>query len=155
MSKIINLDNLATYSVKNDYENNRIISQYFHYPKSEIDVQIPQKIVDKIIRVAAKITERFGSDAFYTLTGIMKKIYSTKDETKTVFTWFVGFGESGVNDNEGLSNGTIEKFRETYRQVWKLKYSRNGEDELWGFTRMSTSCYESTFDDDLYIEEVE
>jgi hypothetical protein len=104
--KIKNYSCFDNYTVKSDTEN---ISS----------------ITDKLIRLSAKITERFAGDIIYDIEGLRRKMAEGKPYDKVLF-----FREDGVwvVDVEKLEDYTLD--REDI-QSWRLTYDpQSGETVL-------------------------
>lgn len=76
-------------------------------------------IVDKLIRLTAKLTEHFAGDIMYTITEYQKHVANGND-----FDEVLAFREGGVNNYRPNSENVIE--RQDYigraSQVWRLTY---------------------------------
>ena len=77
-------------------------------------------VVDKLIRLSAKLTERYASDIFYDITSLFNCINEKYPHDKILF-----FREDGVTsyridfverDNKGI-------LCDDYIQVWRLTYT--------------------------------
>jgi len=83
-------------------------------------------ITDKIIRLAAKDTERFAGDAVISLNSMQKEI-TEWDFTADSRTWLYGFRESGVDHLEWVLNSNIRQLPSRYRSIWRVDLSSHAD----------------------------
>jgi hypothetical protein len=149
----LNLSKLSTYSC---YENYTVSCHSYERDQNQCD--IPSDISDKLIRIAAKVTERYASDLLIEIRiierDLVKKLHNSEQINETF--WF-GFRDSGVDHTAWIENTSVNEFQTRYIQVWKLEVNEIPTDcslaELnWKLTRMSNYVSKEDYEE---VEETE
>ena len=74
-------------------------------------------IIDKLIRITAKITERFAGDIMFTLSTFEDAV-----DTGNPYDICLAFRENGVNEYPVREDGTVECECFHAIQVWRLRF---------------------------------
>lgn len=144
----LNLSKLSTYS---SYENYTVCC---NTNKGDIfECNFPSDISDKLIRITAKVTERYASDLLISIDSIKSKLSEKlKNKQPINETFYFGFRDSGVDHTEWVELTSCNEFNSRYIQLWKLEINDNLPTTYyntidWKLTRMSN--YVSR---DMYVE---
>lgn len=82
-------------------------------------------VFDRLIRITAKITERFASDILYDIEWVKAQMDSEKP-----FNLLLGFHEDGVNSYTGKEEILRSSMLSECAQVWLLSYEPIGDKPL-------------------------
>ena len=80
-------------------------------------------IIDKLIRLSAKYTDYYASDALISINVIQKDI----DAGKTKSEYYFGFRESGVDHDEYILQADKRNVHYYYRAVWRISVEHDIE----------------------------
>jgi hypothetical protein len=134
----LNLSKLSTYSCN---DNDVIFSS-----KNKQDSYLssfPSDISDKLIRVTAKVTERYASDLLISIDTIKEKLNAKLEYNDPIdLTFWFGFRDSGVDHKEWIESTSCHEFSTRYIQLFKLEIKDTPDTTCyksidWKLTRMS------------------
>lgn len=134
MRKIIDLDRVNTYSWSE-------ITSASPYKEGMKEVGIPSAIVDKLIRLTAKWTNRFGSDLLISIDSMRENFLNRiNDENSSDYLMvYFGFRKDGVDHKEFIEVRTPTEYNNYYSEVWRVEIYHNpfSEEIEWSMRQLS------------------
>ena len=137
MREIIDLDRVSTYSWSEIASKTNLKQTFYKTDKGELE--IPTEIADKLIRLAAKWTNRFASDLIISIDSMRKEFLNKlKDEKCSDYLIvYFGFRKDGVDHKEFIECKSPLEYCLTYSEVWRIEIYHNPfEDEIEWKMRM-------------------
>ena len=123
--KIIKLENLSSYNFTKIEAENTLNKQKFDSGIlfTPEDITVPCEIIDKLIRLAAKWTNRFASDLLIDIDSLRKNFAEiiNNEEKSNILTVYFGFRKDGVDHKEFIEIRTPTEYSTIYSEVWKLE----------------------------------
>lgn len=125
--KIINLSQIGTYSntlIEEDSRlNERKFNNYDQEPFTLEDIDIPSEIIDKLIRLTAKWTNRFASDLLVDIDSLRRNFAKLLNDEKysNYLVYYFGFRKDGIDHKEFIEIQSYLEYRTRYIEVWKLE----------------------------------
>lgn len=84
-------------------------------------IEIPYQILDKLIRVAAKCTERFASDLIIDIDSMRADIAERLSQDEPIsLEYYFGFRDSGIDHRAFIETRNKFEYQTEYIQVWRL-----------------------------------
>jgi len=120
---MLNIDNFKAYYCDNHNETT-VTGQILDNGKTNINWS---DIKDKLIRLTAKLTERYASDILYDIKGIEDDLTSGNIQNKT---YLIGFRENGVDGEDWICECSPEELPSRYRTIWQVLTEVDDKDNI-------------------------
>jgi len=134
MRETVDLRKFTEYSyIDKDITANGTVNPYvanIGYGRTNINIS---RIVDKLIRLAAKYTDRYASDVLIDIQNIIKTL---EDGSIDTHDHFFGFRESGVDHNGFIESRYEDELCAEYRSMWRLRTEREGDEVRMALRRV-------------------
>lgn len=150
MKRIINLEAVSTYSNTEITGTTNLNEPKWNYNEKFMlnEIEIPSEIVDKLIRLAAKWTNRFASDLLIDLDSLRRKFANLiNDESQSDYlNVYFGFRKDGIDHKAYIELQDPHEYSKRYIEVWRLEIQRESHTPVVHWRLVQLSDYITEFD---------
>lgn len=149
MRKIINLKSVTTYSNTEITGTTNLNETKWNYSEEFMlnEIDIPSEIVDKLIRLAAKWTNKFASDLLCDFDSLRRKFANivNDDNQSNYLNVYFGFRKDGIDHKGYIELQNPHEYSSRYIEVWRLEIQGESYAPIvhWRLVQMSNYITEN------------